>query len=360
MAGGQAIAQGVQNFGASIGQGFQDMMKKREAKAEQLKQLAGNAKAADIGFKNNPDLFAGVDPNEWKTFSAQEKVGAFAAAVTNATLQHQRAQVDQMKALENSNREFSGFASQYAAGPSGALAPGTLDRLGVPGADAQPMSDFGLSAAMNAPQQQAPTPASPMASFQAALAQHPGAVNAPQFDNFTRAVAGLAEVPGSGPPAPPAVTKLPGGYYSYGFAGTKQRGVYPDVGSMPQPYNGNPSMYVQGRGQQLFQPRAPDRIQIPPEFNKRMDELTQDKASAQAILNDPKADVQKKARATQLLQTTHETATSLINRYHVTGYLDDASHENILRDWGGGGAAAAGSGVRRFTFDPQKGLQPVK
>ena len=368
LAGGQAIANGVASLGASLGQGLSAMMEARERKIEQLKQLAGNAKAADIAFKNNPDLFGGTPPEQWATLSAQDKVGAFAGAVTSATLQHQQAQLDKMSQDAAAGREFTGFARQYAAGPSGALGPNTLDRFGAAlSQPPAPMADnFGLDAAMSpAPSQPgAVGEDSPMASFRAALAQHPGAVNSPQFDNFTRALAGLEAVPSSGEPTAPNVTKLPGGYYSYGFRGTKQRGVYPDMSGQPTQFPGQEGLYVQPKGSTLFQPRQ-DRNPVPESFHKVMDQATEDIGLARATLADPKASADRKASSQRMLAAARQRAAATISRYHGTGVLTDDQRDQFMAEIGDGaegspGAAPAAGGSGKFDFVPGQGLKPKR
>src|ERR1044071_4056208 len=202
--GGQSLGAGIAGADQSVGNLFDYIAAKKERDLDKFKRLAGNAKAADIAFKNNPNLFGGIAPEQWSTLSARDKVGAFAGAVTSATLAQHQAQVDRMKQDAEAARQFARFASQYAAGPPLGAGPSTLDQFSGAGGERTPIGDFNY-----------------------ALSQHPAAVNSPQFDNFTRAVAGLAEVPAAGPTAPPAVEKLPGGCYSYGFARTKHRGVSP-------------------------------------------------------------------------------------------------------------------------------------
>lgn len=166
------IAAGIASAGDSLSRGLAGIAKRMEKRKEEEKREQVNAKSADTLFKANPQLqeALAMDEHTFMGLPRAERIAAVAGGISHLTLQEANRKA-QMERQRYEQEVASGAALQQMAG---ATAQGNLEQL------------------YENPEAYQGAPA-----FDQALFRNPAAVNAPNFNEFSRAVASQNEGRGS-------------------------------------------------------------------------------------------------------------------------------------------------------------------
>jgi hypothetical protein len=158
------IAAGIASAGDSIGRGLAGIAERMEKRKEEEKQRRARGKAAESFFKASPELqnALSMSPEAFGSLSDDDKQSAVAGGISALSLmrENQRAAQERQRYEQEVS---SGAALQQMAG---ATAQGNLEQL------------------YENPEAYQGAPA-----FDQALFRNPAAVNAPNFNEFSRAVA---------------------------------------------------------------------------------------------------------------------------------------------------------------------------
>lgn len=166
------IAAGIASAGESLGRGLAGIAERMEKRKEEEKQRRQRGKAASSFYRASPELqqALGQTPDAFDSLSDDDKQAAVAGGINALSLMREQTRAAQQKAQYD--REMnSGAALQQMAG---ATAQGNLEQL------------------YENPELYQGAPA-----FDQALFRNPAAVNAPNFNEFSRAVMGQNEGRGS-------------------------------------------------------------------------------------------------------------------------------------------------------------------
>ena len=325
---------------------------------EQFKKEQAAAKEAESFFNRNPELLGKVDPEQFKTFGARQKIammeGAYKELALNEILAKANEREAAAKAWPALMRGMQPGAAPQAAGPSagGAWNPGMQlpDPFGNGPATAQPAGDV-MSRMMEAigqmPGDQAAVVGQTLGPTMIREAMEQG-VNWEQLqprEFVTRS--GQRGVYGKG------------GQFQFEPGQVEGNELQP----LLDPETGEVISYVRKSGPnsyaQVTPPKEERAPQVPASFHEAMDRYQQELTQAQQTLERgdwtdtagktmPPATVKAmKAAAQQRLSSAREQARLTIKRYVATGFLTEDQAQEFYGQMGikeaGGKAGAAGA-----------------
>lgn len=294
--------------------------------ADRQRTLNANAKAADILFKNNPEVqsMIGVMPEEWQNLGARDKVSAIGGAMQAYTTKMQQAkgaaEIADLESQTNERNAMGAYRSQQAQQDE-ALGPAIAAYVQTPGS-----ADEKMAAAFGTPGVGGRNAERLFGDIQKYLQVRDTGreLGAPNFSE--------------GPYPGTKIISLPGSrqwQLARDPSQAIQAAVDPDTGE-PIPN----SLLVNGKLVQQKQAAAP---KIPDSFNKTMDQVSGTIADAQAVLNDPSADAAAIARNKRNLAAAQSRGKAIVDRHYTTGIFNEDQRNQFYSELGLQAPAAKGA-----------------